>query len=296
MRKEKVEISTIKLNQIEKDPAYLLGTSTANTEMHKNILASYGNLTPIIVAPTENNSMQRLLKGANICIAAENLGVKELNTIIYNEQDKIKQLLLMLKLSELNDDIGEITKGAFIMALHNDHSYSLAELSSELKKSKSWLSKRMSLKKNLTAEVQEQVEKGELCPRTAEEITRLPVEVQVQFVSHVLENSMSKNLVAKLVKLYNDPASKDELKEKILKSPLEVNFVDTIKISKSDQLKYDHLEDLIKNTTLSINHLISVVKKYNLENLLNVKRELKNLNTIILQLSNIIKNIFDVND
>ncbi|MDR0676806.1 MAG: hypothetical protein LBF97_07205 [Elusimicrobiota bacterium] len=274
MSKKKVEISTINLNQIEKDPSYLLSSSDKTVNKHKKLLDSYGNVSPILVANTDNKGILRLIKGQNTIKAAEQLGIKDLISVIYNDIDKINQLLLALNLSLMADNIDAISQGAIIEQLCDEHNFTQTHLANKLGKSKSWISKRLSLKKNLTEDVKQLVENGSLCSRTAEELAKLDQKVQIKFASQVLNYKMSKNLVAKLVKLYNDPNSKVDLKMKILDSPMNVKFIDNIKTNKTNQHnKYDNFEKTLIDGIEIIKDLSSMVDKYHEDYLLTFKEQ-----------------------
>jgi hypothetical protein len=66
------------------------------------------------------------------------------------------------------------------------------------------------------------VKDGVICARTAEEIAKLPEEVQVAFASNVVRDGLSKSSVGQLVSLYTHSESNSVLRGAILDFPLTV--------------------------------------------------------------------------
>ena len=113
-------------------------------------------------------------------------------------------------------------EGAFIDALLTRHGVKRRELIGLLKKSKSWISKRQSLALRLSKDVKGMVKDGVICARTAEEIAKMPANVQVAFACAVVRDGLSKAKVEQLVSLYTRSENDSELRKAIVDSPLVV--------------------------------------------------------------------------
>jgi hypothetical protein len=91
-----------------------------------------------------------------------------------------------------------------------------------LKKSKSWISKRQSLALRLSEDVKEMVKDGLICARAAEEISRLPDEMQFAFAGKVVRDGLSKTNVGQLVSLYTKEETGSAVRDAIMETPLAV--------------------------------------------------------------------------
>jgi hypothetical protein len=88
-----------------------------------------------------------------------------------------------------------------------------------LGKSKSWVSKRISLITRLHPSVQDLVSKKHLCPHSAQEIARISEDLQHDFAVKIIQGDLPKSVVETLVGAYNNPNSPESLKEQILTAP-----------------------------------------------------------------------------
>jgi ParB-like chromosome segregation protein Spo0J len=145
-------------------------------------------------------------------------------------QDEGSQLKLSLMLS-LREEGGALSEGALISRLIDDHGTAPRELCNLLGKSKAWVSKRMALAKNLAAVVKGMVTDGTLCPRSAEEIAKLPEGVQAEFSTNAINSGLNKTEISQLVQRYKNAYS-DDVRDEVIKSPLEALSKIGIRISK----------------------------------------------------------------
>lgn len=129
---------------------------------------------------------------------------------------------LALLLSTVREEGGPLSEGAFIDALIAHYGVTRRELMVLLKKSKSWISKRQSLALKLSEEVKGMVKDGVICARTAEEIAKLPQEVQLTFACKAVRDSLNKTNVGQLVGMYMQEDAGEALREAILNNPLAV--------------------------------------------------------------------------
>lgn len=225
--KEAVEIKpkknialTMGIGQIEKNPILAMSIGKKEVEKYERVTNAYGNVTPAIVG--QNGNAYRMLAGQSSFEACVRTGIKDIPVIIAKMDSEADEMKLALLLSTVRKDGSPLSEGAFIDALVTRHGVTRNELLVLLKKSKSWLSKRQSLVLNLTDEVKEMVKTGVICARTAEEVAKLPRNVQASFASRVAMDGLSKTDAGRLVGLYIQKESSPALQDAIINSPFAV--------------------------------------------------------------------------
>ena len=212
------EVCTLKLRQIVKNPALMLGMSPKDVNKYKKIAAVYGNVAPVIVGTPQNGGYP-ILTGSARLEACVQTGIREIPAVMAQAQDEGEQLKLALMLSALQDEGGAISEGELISRLINDYGVAPRELVKLLGKSKAWISKRMALAKNLTSAVKSMVTDGTLCPRSAEEVAKLAQADQAEFATNAINCGLNKNEISQLIQRYKN-ALTDDVRREIIKSPL----------------------------------------------------------------------------
>lgn len=211
---------TLRVGQIEKDPILALDTSEKDVEKYERVAKAYGNVAPAIVG--QSGKAYHILSGQARLEACVHHGIEEIPVIVAEVREEAEQMKLALLLSTVREEGGALSEGAFIDALLTRHGVTRRELMGLLKKSKSWISKRQSLALRLSESVKCMVKDGVICARTAEEIAKLPEEIQVTFASNVVRDGLSKSSVGQLVSLYTRSERESALRGAILDSPLAV--------------------------------------------------------------------------
>jgi ParB-like chromosome segregation protein Spo0J len=220
MASKKNKACTLKIGQIEKDPILALDTSEKDVEKYGRVAKAYGNVVPAIVG--QSGKAYHILSGQARLEACVHHGIEEMPVIITEINEEAEQMKLALLLSTVREEGGALSEGAFIDALLTHHGVTRRELMGLLKKSKSWISKRQLLAIRLSGVVKGMVKDGVICARSAEEIAKLPEEVQVNFAGNVVRDGLSKSGVGQLVSLYTRSESDSVLRDAILDSPLTV--------------------------------------------------------------------------
>jgi ParB-like chromosome segregation protein Spo0J len=197
-----------------------LNTSAKEVEKYERVAKAYGNVVPAIVG--QNGKAYHILSGQARLEACVHRGIEEIPVIIAEVSEEAEQMKLALLLSTVREEGGALSEGAFIDMLLTRHGVTRRELMGLLKKSKSWISKRQSLSLRLSENVKWMVKDRVICARTAEEIAKLPEEVQVTFASNVVRDGLSKSSAGQLVSLYMRSESNSALRDAILDSPLSV--------------------------------------------------------------------------
>lgn len=237
--------------------------------------------------------MYTIVKGHHIVNLAKPLCIKELPSIVLNDTNSLNNKLLTLNMSIINDNIGALAQGALIEELINNCNLSLGELSKRLGKSKSWLSKRMSLKQNLSDNVKPLLHDNSLHPRTAEEIAKLPKETQEKFAYSVIKEQISKDVVTKLVRLYNDKNTSDETKKRIIDDPLSISLMPpTVPTDKREPNKPQSIDERLNIALGNVKNITSYLERLGARELSPYWKKVellsKHIDTLNTTLSNLI--------
>lgn len=220
MTSTKNKACTLKVGQIEKNPILALGTNEKDVEKYERVTKIYGNVVPAIVGQSGN--AYRILAGQARLEACAHNGIQEIPVIVSEISGEEEQMKLALLLSTVREEGGSLSEGAFIDTLITHHGVTRRELMVLLRKSKSWISKRQTLTLKLSEEVKGMVKDGVICARTAEEIAKLPPEVQVSFACNTVRDGLNKTNAGQLVGLYMREDTGDALRKAILHTPLAV--------------------------------------------------------------------------
>ena len=220
MTSKKNKACTLKVGEIEKNPILALGTSEKDVKAYERIAKVYGNVVPAIVGQSGN--AYRILSGQARLEACSHQGIQEMPAIVSGLSGEEEQMKLALLLSTVREEGGPLSEGAFIDTLVTRHGVPRRELMTLLKKSKSWISKRQALALKLSEEVKEMVRGGVICVRAAEEIAKLPSDVQFSFACTAARDGLNKTNVGALVGLYRREDTGEALRGTILNTPLTV--------------------------------------------------------------------------
>jgi ParB/RepB/Spo0J family partition protein len=211
---------TLKVGQIEKNPILSLSTSGKDIEKYARVTKAYGNVTPAIVGQSGDRYI--VLAGQARLEACAKGGIREMPAVVTETDGEAEQMKLALLLSTVREEGSPLSEGAFIDALITRHGVTRRELTLLLKKSKSWISKRQSLAMRLSEGVKGMVKDGVVCARAAEEIAKLPADIQFAFADKAARDSLSKTDVGELVSLYMREGTDSVVREEIMESPLAV--------------------------------------------------------------------------
>ena len=217
MKPKKSTACILKVRHMERNPILALGTSENDVQKYERLASFFGSVSPCVVARSEKG--YRVLSGQAKLDALDRNGMKEIPAIVAETGEETEQMKLSLMLSTIREEGGAISEGIFIDRLISS-GVQRRELIKLLGKSKSWLSKRQALATNLAEAVKGMVADGCLCPRSTEEIAKLPPEMQTQFAANVVRDQLSKTNVEQLVRLFRDRDTSEIRCQMILEDPL----------------------------------------------------------------------------
>jgi ParB-like chromosome segregation protein Spo0J len=277
MDQKKSQGTTLKVNQIIKSEFAINNSNTLSKNI-KNIINVCGNALPIVVSKTTNNNEYNLVHGQ-----------AKLNEVIASGYDEIPACII----EEIDDN--EITKAILNFTINDIHETDVileskllndlvkngvkrADIIKFTGKSKSWLSKRLSLYNNLDPSVQELVRVGKICPKKAEEIAKLPKDVQLQFAQTAIDDELNYIEVSLCVNKYNDNDTSSEIKQTILENPTSLDLKKEKQTNKKkDRNKEKDITEDIRTVSRLVNGLNKRICSIEEEKLLENKENLETL-------------------
>ena len=231
--RNKTSIALVKPGQLVGNEELSLGVNRKSVDRAKNLLDDFGAVLAPVVRPLEGQSMFKVLYNQNALKAMKEVHITEIPVVIADAINKKDERILSLKLSRQRNDLDALAQGSLIDSLIQDEGYTLCHLSMIIGVSKSWLSKRQSLARNLSDPVKGLVSSEALSPRSAEEVAKLPAAAQLGFATKVIRDALPKDRIAKLVAMHNDPLTTDEIRGMILDNPSGVPLVKRPKPAKA---------------------------------------------------------------
>ena len=209
----RVETACVKDNQV-----LSLSVNRQDVERCARVIREYGLLTPPVVGDFPDGT-RMVLSGECEFLALREMGVRSVEAVavpISEEQDSSK---LSLLLSSFRKSLNALSEGMLVVHLLKTGQYTQLQVGEMLGKSVSWVNKRISLITRLHPAVRELVTLRQLCPHSAQEIARLPEEIQHAFSTKVVQEGLPKSAVEVLVEAYNKEGCPDSFKEQMLEHP-----------------------------------------------------------------------------
>jgi ParB-like chromosome segregation protein Spo0J len=176
-----------------------------------------GYCNPVVLS--DHGGSMTLLSGAatfEVCLEEKETKIP---AVIVQTDGEADDLMFVLQSAELSETFSAVAAGAAIVRLIDSHAVPRKHIIEALGKSPAWLNKMESLSRRLNSEVQQLVAEGQVAARSAQEIARLPSDVQMAFAISVGNDYLSKDNIAYLVSRYlNEDASPEE-RDRIINTP-----------------------------------------------------------------------------
>ncbi|WP_010681016.1 ParB/RepB/Spo0J family partition protein [Acetivibrio cellulolyticus] len=208
-----IETSCIKDNQV-----LALSVTRQDIERCSRFIREYGIVTPPVIGNCPDGT-KRLLSGECEFLSLKEIGAKNINAVAVPVVDEDDSHKLSLLLSSIPRASSALSEAILISQLIKARNYTQLQISELLGKSPAWVNKRVSLATKLHPAVCEMVIMKQLCPHSAQEISRLPNEMQHGFAINVLRDSIPKSGVEVLTAALNKQDCPQSLKEQIISEP-----------------------------------------------------------------------------
>jgi ParB-like chromosome segregation protein Spo0J len=210
---KEVDVSSVKGNK-----ALAAGVCQRAVGRCKDAAEELGVVHTPVVGTTKSGE-RLLLSGQCELTALRELGVKKMEVIeVLVSDDGGAKAKLSLRLMTLRERPGALCEGQLLQEAVSA-GIPRAEIQTILGKSASWVSNRLSLVTRLDKNVYEMVRNGLIDPRSAQEIARLPAELQFAFAQTSITEGLPKSAIETLVAGYRDESCHDTVKAQILIDP-----------------------------------------------------------------------------
>jgi ParB family chromosome partitioning protein len=250
----KINISSISNNKH-------LGVSIQEQDIDRCIktMRNYGLITPIVVGKI-GGECEIILSGQCEVNALREMKVTETDAIMIDCVDNSEANKISLLISSLRQQPSAVAEGLLISDMVTSKNFKQKDIAHLIGKSESWVAKRISLVQKLSKPVIDMVINKHLCSRTAEEIARLPQEVQASFAHKTVTFNIPKSKVEQLVIMYNNPSVSPSIKNIILENPQNTANILIKKVKKNTaKFQSNNLEDADSKKIALIKTSISII-------------------------------------
>ena len=211
-------ISRVETACVQDNHILALSVNRRDVDRCVKVIRQYGLLSPPVIGNLDCGS-QVLLSGECEFLALREIGVKSVEAVTVPIAGKDEGDKLSLLLSSLKKCPNALSEGILITQLLNTGNYTQSQVGDMLGKSVSWVNKRISLVTRLSPPVKALVSAGQICPQSAQEISRLPAEVQHGFSISAVKEGLPKSSVEALVAAFNGESCPDWMRAQIVSDP-----------------------------------------------------------------------------
>jgi len=214
---EKVCIDLVPMERIKRIPCLMFCAPSKTVEKHRAFASERGCRLPVFVS--DSGGCMTLLSGSASFEAGLEDKAAAIPAVIVKTGGDADELMFALQSAELDASPGAVAVSDAIVRLVDVHHVPRKSIAGTLGKSPAWIARMESMSRRLTESVKEMVADGQIKPRTAHEIARLPKDVQTAFAVSAGNEFLSKENVAYLVNRYLDEDTGDEERARIVSAP-----------------------------------------------------------------------------
>ena len=202
---------------IKRMPGLNLGNSKKVVGRARDISKARGYYKPVVLSDSEG--CMTLLTGAatfEVCLEEKTVKVP---AVIVQTEGAVDELLFALQSVQLDEPPDAIAVSTAIVRLIDTHSVTRKYITEALDKSPAWVNRMENLSRKLTVSVQKMVTEGRLTQRSAQEIARLPDDVQTPFAVSAANEFLSKKNITYLVNRYLNEDTGVQERNRIIHAP-----------------------------------------------------------------------------
>ena len=183
----------------------------------KDFVRKRGHCRPVVLS--DSDGCMTLLTGGGTFEACLEEKETKLPAVIVRTEGEADSLMFALQSAGLDDLPNAIAVGTAIVQLVDSHRVTRRQIAEALDKSSSWINRMESLSRRLSGAVQGLVAEGRVSARAAQEIARLPNDVQMAFAVSTSNEFLNKESVRYLVNRYLNEDTGAEERERIVYTP-----------------------------------------------------------------------------
>lgn len=219
MEEMRSSIREIAVKEIRGNTILALSVDSQELSRCEKAIREYGPLSPVVVRSV--NGAYQVLAGECERMVLTRLRQKTMPAVVIDRLEDQDAALLTLLLSALKRSPTALSEGLLLRELCQEYRQSQTEIACLVGRSVSWVNKRLALAERLSKSVVDLVKAGQIPAGTAQEIARLPGDVQQVFAGRVVMDKLAKSAIEKLVKAYNDPDTPETVRQSVLQRPLD---------------------------------------------------------------------------
>jgi ParB family chromosome partitioning protein len=212
------KIEEIPVKAIQGNKVLAISVGTRELERCEKAIREYGLIQPLVVRRCEEGHYQ-VISGECERMVVTRMRQNKIQAVVLECLEQREATRLALLLSSLKQSHNALSEGLLLKELCEDGKHTQTEIALLVGRSISWVNKRLALAERLAVSVVELVRAGQLCSHTAQEIARMPSNVQQPFANKVIRERLPKSAVERLVTTYNRSETPSEMKKAILENP-----------------------------------------------------------------------------
>ncbi len=252
-----VSVRQISSSVIKSDKNLAISISTKDVDRKKSLIKQYGLISLPVVSEDLEGSFS-LIKGESDLWAIRELGIDYTDVVVVDSKDQSEIAKLKLILCTLKNDNTALVEGMILQQLLSSKKFSQRDLALIVGKSVSWISKRLNLVTRLNKSVCNMVKQKLIPPQIAQEIAKLPEEVQYDFAVNVIKDGISKSKVEKLVNKHNSKNCTKTEKDMIIHKPIKAEQMLKEKVSQKDSINEGDNNKEMSPLITKLNSLITL--------------------------------------
>jgi len=212
---EEISVKAIQGNNV-------LAIAVGNRELERceKAIREYGLIHPLVVRRCDDGHYH-VIAGECERMVLTQMRQNTVRAVVMERLEAPEATRLALLLSSLKQGPNALSEGLLLKELCQSYRHTQTEVAVMVGRSVSWVNKRLALTDRLATSVVELVQAGQICSHTAQEIARMPGNVQQTFAGKVITEHLPKSAVERLVTTYNNPQTSQEVKRSVLENPLD---------------------------------------------------------------------------
>ena len=215
--KENCRLELVPAQHIKRIPGLNLGSSQRGIGKIKAFARMRGYCNPVVLSDSEG--CMTLLAGAATFEACLEEKEPKIPAVIVQTEGEADNLMFALQSAQLNETPNAVAVGTAVVRLIDHHNVSRKHIAETLGKSPAWINRMENLSRKLNGTVQKMVVQGQVPPRSAQEIARLPDNAQTAFAISSSNEFLSKENVVYLVNRYLNEDTGTEERDRIVNTP-----------------------------------------------------------------------------
>lgn len=212
------KVEEIPVRAIQGNNVLAISVGSRELERCEKTIREYGLISPIVVRKCEDGHYQ-VIAGECERMVVSRMRQSTIQAVVMERLEAPEATRLALLLSSLKQSSNALSEGLLLKELCQGCNHTQTEVAMMVGRSVSWVNKRLALVERLATSVVNLVRAGQLCAHTAQEIARMPGNVQQPFANKVVKDHLPKFVVERLVTTYNNPQTPLEVKSAVLENP-----------------------------------------------------------------------------